>query len=203
MGPIYQLSQQEEKILVQYPYEMIKEMKIRPSSSSVGSPILFVPRPNGKGLRLCVDYRHLNDHTKKDKTPLPIMDKLCRKMTDFDFSMKMDMKAGFHLITMGLGRGKFTAFRAKFWHYHYMVMPFGLTNAPALSRRDQEDIRTITWHGIGYRYQCCYWRQWWNGSSGMYWRYAYCHKMITYETASSDFKRISITYGQPSVCWNR
>lgn len=114
MGPIYQLSQQEEKILVQYPYEMIKEMKIRPSSSSVGSPILFVPRPNGKGLRLCVDYRHLNDHTKKDKTPLPIMDKLCRKMTDFDFSMKMDMKAGFHLITMGLGRGKFTAFRAKF-----------------------------------------------------------------------------------------
>ena len=56
MGPIYQLSQEEEKILVEYLEKMIKEKKIRPSSGSVGSPILFVPKPNGKGLRLCVDY---------------------------------------------------------------------------------------------------------------------------------------------------
>jgi hypothetical protein len=52
MGPIYQVSQEEEKILVQYLETMIREKKIRPSSSSVGSPILFVPKPNGKGLRL-------------------------------------------------------------------------------------------------------------------------------------------------------
>jgi len=50
MGPIYQLSQEEEKILVEYLEKMIKEKKIRPSSSSVRSPILFVPKPNGKGL---------------------------------------------------------------------------------------------------------------------------------------------------------
>jgi len=65
MGPIYQLSQEAERILVEYLERMIKENKIRPSSSSVGSAILFVPKPNGNGLRLCVDYRHLNDHTKK------------------------------------------------------------------------------------------------------------------------------------------
>lgn len=56
MGPIYQLSQEEEKILVQYLEKMIKEKKIRPSSGSVGSPVLFIPKPNGKGLRWCVDY---------------------------------------------------------------------------------------------------------------------------------------------------
>jgi hypothetical protein len=76
MGPIYPLSQEEEKILVEYLENMIREKKIRPSSSSVGSRIHFVPKPNGKGLQLCVDYRHLNDHTKKDITPLPIMDEL-------------------------------------------------------------------------------------------------------------------------------
>jgi hypothetical protein len=43
MGPIYQLSQEEEKILVQHLKKMIKEKQIRPSSSLVGSPILFVP----------------------------------------------------------------------------------------------------------------------------------------------------------------
>jgi len=136
MGPIYQLSQEEEKILVEYLEKMIKEKKIRPSSSSVGSPILFVPKPNGKGLRLCVDYRHLNDHTKKDKTPLPIMDELSRKVRDADWITQIDMKAGFHLIRMALGHEKFTAFRTRFGLYEYMVMPFGLTNAPATFQRE-------------------------------------------------------------------
>jgi len=80
MGPIYQLSQAEEKILVEYLEKMIMEKEIRPSSGSVGSPILFITKPNGKGLRLCVDYRHLNDHMNQDKTPLPIMDELSQKI---------------------------------------------------------------------------------------------------------------------------
>jgi len=61
MGPIYQLSQKEEKLSVKYLDIMIKEGKIRLSSSTVGSPILFVPKPISGGLRLCIYYRHLND----------------------------------------------------------------------------------------------------------------------------------------------
>jgi len=80
LGPIYQLSIEEEKLLVKYLDTMIKEGKIRPSSSTVGSPILFVPKPNGRGLLLCVDYRHLNDYTKKDKTLLPIMEELSSRV---------------------------------------------------------------------------------------------------------------------------
>ena len=60
MGPTYQLSLEEDKILMKYLEKIIKEEKIRQSSSAVGSPILFVPKLNGKELRLCVDYRHLN-----------------------------------------------------------------------------------------------------------------------------------------------
>jgi len=74
MGTIHQLSKEEEKILVQYLEKMIKEKKIWLFGSLVGSRILFVPNPNGKGLQLCVDYIRLNNHTKKDKTPLTIMD---------------------------------------------------------------------------------------------------------------------------------
>jgi hypothetical protein len=102
----------------------------------VGSRILFVPKPNGKGLTLCVDYRHLNDHTKKDKTPLPIMNELSRKMRDFDFITKIDMKAGFHLLRMAMRHEKFTAFRTKFGLFEYMVMPFGWTNARATFQRE-------------------------------------------------------------------
>lgn len=66
MGPTYQLSQAGEKILVQYLDTMINEGKIRLSNTTVGSPILFIPKPHGRGLRLSIDYRHLNDYTKKD-----------------------------------------------------------------------------------------------------------------------------------------
>jgi len=83
-----------------------------------------------------VDYRHLNDHTKKDETPLPMMDELSRKMRHADFITKVDMKAGFHLIRMALGHRKSTVFRSKFGLYEYMVMPSGLTNAPATFQQE-------------------------------------------------------------------
>jgi len=55
MGPIYQLSIEEEYLLIQYLNTMIKQGKIRPSSSTVGSTIMFIPKPNGSGLSLCID----------------------------------------------------------------------------------------------------------------------------------------------------
>jgi len=136
MGPIYQLSLEEEKLLVKYLDTMIKEGKIRPSSSTVGSPILFVPKPNGKGLRLCVDYRHLDDYTKKDRTLLPIMEELSSRVCGATHITKIDLKSGFHLIRMALGHEKFTAFQTKFGLYEYLVMPFGLCNAPATFQRE-------------------------------------------------------------------
>jgi len=140
MGPIYQLSLEEGKILIQYLEKMIKEGKVRQSSSPVGSPILFVPKPSGKGLRLCVDYRHLNKHTVKDKTPLPIMDELKQRLNGASFITKIDFKAGFHLMRMALGHEKYTAFRTKFGLFEYLVMPFGLTNAPATFQREVNQI---------------------------------------------------------------
>jgi len=136
MGSIYQLSQEEEKLLVQYLDTMIKEGKIRPSKSTVGSPILFVPKPNGRGLRLCIDYRHLNDYTKKDRTPLPIMEELSARVLGASHITKVDLKSGFYLIRMALGHEKYTAFRTKFGLYEYSVMPFGLCNAPATFQRE-------------------------------------------------------------------
>jgi len=103
IGPIYQLSQEEEKLLIQYLDRMIKERNIRPSSSTVESPILFVRKPNGKGLQICIDHRHLNDYTKKDRSRLRIIEELQSRLRGATHITKVDLKSGFYLNRMALG----------------------------------------------------------------------------------------------------
>jgi hypothetical protein len=114
MRLIHQLSEEEEKLLIKYLDTMIKEGKIQPSSSTFGSPILFVPKPNGRGLCLCIDYRHLNDYSKNNRTPLPIMDELSVQVRGATPITKVDIKSGFYLIRMALGQEKNTPLRTKF-----------------------------------------------------------------------------------------
>ena len=64
-GPIYQLLEKELKVLKEYIDDNLAKGFIRPSTSSAGSPVLFVPKKDGS-LRLCVDYRALNNITIKD-----------------------------------------------------------------------------------------------------------------------------------------
>lgn len=115
---------------------MFEEGKICVSTTMVVSPILFVLKPNGQGLRFCIDYRHLNNYTKKDRTPLPIMEELQSKLRGAKHSTKVNLKSEFCLVNIALGDEKFTAFRTKFGLYEYLVMPFGLCNAPATFLRE-------------------------------------------------------------------
>jgi hypothetical protein len=50
-GPIYALSEKELSVLKEYIKEMIDQGKIRPSKLPAGAPVLFVPKPHGRGLR--------------------------------------------------------------------------------------------------------------------------------------------------------
>ena len=110
---------------------MLRTGKIRRSTSPAGSPILFVPKPNGKGLRLCVDYRALNRITIPNRYPLPLMQELQDRVQGAKWFTKLDLKNGFNLIRMREGDEWKTAFRTRYGLYEFQVMPFGLTNAPS------------------------------------------------------------------------
>jgi len=110
---------------------MIRTGKIRRSSSSTGAPILFVPKPHGRSLRLCVDYRGINRITIPNRYPLPLMQELQDRIQGAQYFTKIDLKNGYHLVRMKEGEEWKTTFRIRYGLYEFLVMLFGLTNAPA------------------------------------------------------------------------
>jgi transposase InsO family protein len=129
-GPIYALSEKELKTLREYLDENLARGFIRKSESPAGYPILFAPKKDGS-LRLCVDYRKINDITIKNRYPLPNIEELQDRLSKAKWFSKIDLKGAYNLIRMKEGEEWKTAFRTRYGHYEYLVMPFGLTNAPA------------------------------------------------------------------------
>ena len=139
-GPIYNLNEEEMKLLKEYIDKNLAKGFIRPSSSPCGAPVLFVPKPKGRGLRLCIDYRALNSFTIKDRYPLPLIDSLLDRLGKAKIFTALDLKGAYNLVRIKEGDEWKTAFRTRYGHYEMTVMPFGLTNAPACFQRLMNDI---------------------------------------------------------------
>jgi hypothetical protein len=127
---LYNLNIKELETLREYIDENLRKGYIRISKSSAGYPVMFVPKKNGK-LRMVIDYRQLNNITKKDRTPLPLVTEMRDRLQGKSWFTALDLKGAYNLIRIKPGHEWMTAFRTKFGLYEYLVMPFGLTNAPA------------------------------------------------------------------------
>ncbi|KAJ1579765.1 hypothetical protein NDA12_006498 [Ustilago hordei] len=92
--------------------------------------VLFVPKKDG-GLRLCVDYRGLNEITVKNRAPLPLIEEQLFLLRKARIYTKLDLRAAYNLIRIAKGDEWKTAFGTQLGLYEYLVMPFGLANAPA------------------------------------------------------------------------
>ena len=112
---------------------------ITPSYATHASPILFARKPGG-GLRLCVDYRHLNSNTRKHSYPLPRVDVLIDQLTGSRYFTKIDLDAAFHQIAIQPDQTHLTAFRTRYGIFEFKVMPFGLVNAPASFQSTMQDV---------------------------------------------------------------
>ena len=83
-------------------------------------------------MRLCIDYRKLNQVTIKNKYPLPRIDDLFDQLRNSKVFSKIDIKSRYHQLKIKVEDLGKTTFRTQLGHYESLVMPFGLTNNPVV-----------------------------------------------------------------------
>ena len=138
-GWMYSMSDSELKEVKTWIDDNLWKSFIRASSSSAASPILFVKKKDGS-LRLCVDYRALNDITIKDRNPLPRIEETLQQIRGSKYFTRLDLRACFNQIRIKKGDEWKTAFWTHYGLFEFLVMPFGLTNVPATAQQFMNDM---------------------------------------------------------------
>ncbi|GJR18671.1 reverse transcriptase domain-containing protein [Tanacetum coccineum] len=122
------------------------------SDSPWVSPIHCVPKKGGMtvvaneeneliltrlvtGWRVCIDYRKLNEATRKDHFPLPFMDQMLERLAGNEFYCFLDGFSGYFHIPIDPHDQEKTTFTCPYGTFAYRRMPFGLCNAPGTFQR--------------------------------------------------------------------
>ena len=129
-GPIYSLGPVELEKLKTYIEANLASDFIRPSKSPAGTPILFLQKKDGS-LRLCVDYRELNNLMIKNCYPLPLIGELLNCLGRAKRFTQLDLTNTYHQMRIWKGDKWKIAFQTRYGHFKYQVMLFGLSNTPA------------------------------------------------------------------------
>jgi hypothetical protein len=128
---MYRLSPLEYRELEKQVNKFLKDGILEVSQSPYGAPVLFVPKPNSRGLRLCVDYRALNSITVKNRCTIPRIDDLLDAVAGSQYFTSLNLTSGYHQILIFEEDWPKTAFQTPFDHFQFKVLIEGLTNAPA------------------------------------------------------------------------
>ena len=113
---------------------MLENGLIRQSSSPWASRVILVQKKD-MSYRFAVDYRDLNDQTKKDSYPLTDVNDILDKLQGSTFFSSLDGVSAYWSIPIVEPDREKTAFITPSGQFEFCVMPFGLFNAQATYQR--------------------------------------------------------------------
>nr|GEZ60345.1 reverse transcriptase domain-containing protein [Tanacetum cinerariifolium] len=95
----------------------------------------LVPTRLVTGRRVCIDYRKLNEATRKDHFPLPFMDQMLERLAGNENYCFLEGFSGYFQIPIDPKDQEKTTFTCPYGTFAYKRMPFGLCNAPGTFQR--------------------------------------------------------------------
>nr|GEW25989.1 reverse transcriptase domain-containing protein [Tanacetum cinerariifolium] len=87
------------------------------------------------GWRVCIDYRKLNEATRKDHFPLPFMDRMLKRLAGNEYYCFLNGFSGYFQIPIDPKDKEKTTFTYPYETFTYKRMPFGLCIAPCTFQR--------------------------------------------------------------------
>jgi hypothetical protein len=92
-------------------------------------------KKQGRGIRICLDLRKLNDACLHDPFHTPFMDEVLDNVGGHEAYSFTDGFSGYHQIKIEQEDRYKTTFVMEWGSYQYIVMSFGLKNAPTIFSR--------------------------------------------------------------------
>lgn len=132
--PPYRISPARKEQLKQELEKMIAADVIEECESPYAAPVVMVPKKD-RTMRICIDYRRLNQATVPDRYPLPRIDELLHATKKCQYISTIDLKSGYWQVPVAPGDRDKTAFTCPLGNYRFKRMPFGLRNATSTFQR--------------------------------------------------------------------
>nr|GEV02958.1 reverse transcriptase domain-containing protein [Tanacetum cinerariifolium] len=105
----------------------------------------LIPTRLVTGWRVCIDYRKLNEATRKDHFPLPFMDQMLERLAGNEYYCFLDGFSGYFQIPIDPRDQEKTTFTCPYGLFAYRRMPFGLFNAPGMFQRCEDTNLYLNW----------------------------------------------------------
>ena len=101
--------------------------------------MVVVPKKSGS-VRICVDFRRLNESVLRETHPLPKVDNTLAQLAGATVFSKIDANSGFWQIPLDENSRELTTFITPFGRYYFNRLPFGIASAPEHFQCQMETI---------------------------------------------------------------
>nr|GEV15741.1 reverse transcriptase domain-containing protein [Tanacetum cinerariifolium] len=116
-------------------HKILMDEDFKPAAGFTNEENELIPTCLVTGWRVYIDYRKLNEATRKDYFPLPFMVPMLERLAGNEYYCFLEGFSGYFQIPIDPKDQEKTTFTCPYGTFAYRCMPFGLCNAPGTFQR--------------------------------------------------------------------